>query len=98
MASVTLTWNAPATGAKATSYKIYKLASDSAGTADEAAVVSGGTVITVTPDSPGQTEFTHTDSAVSSSSPGPYYSYTVVAVNDGGDSTPHDPAVIADLS
>lgn len=97
MASVTLTWDAPSTGAQPTSYKIYKLASDSAGTVDEDAVVSGGTTIDITP-AVGQTTFSYEDTAVSSSSPGPYYSYTVVAINSGGDSSPHDPAVIADLS
>ncbi len=97
MASVTLTWDAPSTGAVPTLYKIYKLASTSAGTADEDAVVSGGTSIDFTP-GVGQTSFSYTDTAVSSTSPGPYYSYTVVAQNTGGDSSPHDPAVIADLS
>ena len=97
MASVTLTWNAPDSGAKPTSYKIYKLASTAQGTEDENAVVSGGTSVTIT-GSAGQTVFTYTDNSVTSSSPGPYFSYTVVAVNDGGESPPHDPAVIADLS
>ena len=97
MASVTLTWNAPDSGAAPTSYKVYKLASTTQGTEDENAVVSGGTSVTIT-GSAGQTVFTYTDSSVSSSSPGPYFSYTVVAVNDGGESPPHDPAVIADLS
>jgi hypothetical protein len=97
MASVTLTWNAPDAGAAPTSYKLYKLASATQGTEDEDAVVSGGTSVTITP-TVGQTVFSYTDNSVSSSSPGPYYSYTVVAVNDGGESSPHDPAVIADLS
>lgn len=98
MASVTLTWNAPDTGAVPTSYLLYKLPNTSAGTVDEDAVVESGTVITVNPETVGQTEFTYTDEDVSSESPGPFYSYTVVAVNTGGSSAPHDPAVIADLS
>lgn len=98
MASVTLTWSAPDDGAIPTSYLLYKLPNTSAGTADEDAVVESGSVIEVKPETGGQTEFSYTDEDVSSSSPGPFYSYTVVAVNTGGASSPHDPAVIADLS
>ena len=98
MASVTLTWKAPETGATPTKYTIYKLASTTAGTENEDDVVSGGTEIEITPDV-GQTEFTYTDTSVTSSAPGPYYSYTVTAGNNNPvASAPHDPAVIADLS
>ena len=98
MASVTLSWSRPASGAVPTKYFIYRLASTSAGTADETVVGTTENKIAEVEHIPGQDSYSYEDSAVSSSDPGPFYSYTVSAYNTGGESTPHDPAKIADLS
>lgn len=76
MATVTLTWQAPNSGGPVANYKVYRLASASN---SESAVKAGSLLTTVS-----SSTLTYADTSLSSGAGA--HSYTVSAVNTGGES------------
>lgn len=77
MATVTLTWTAPASGGPVATYKVYRLA----GTSTSESAVKGGTVLA---SSLSSSTTTFNDTTLASGAGA--HSYTVTAVNAGGES------------
>ena len=77
MATVTLNWSAPASGGPVASYKVYRLA----GTSTSESAVKAGTVI-----APSISSSTTTFADTTLASGAGAHSYTVTAVNTGGES------------
>jgi hypothetical protein len=77
MATVTLTWQAPASGGPVDNYKVYRVL----GATTDQATVKAGTVLT---SSLSSSTFTYDDTSLSSGAGA--HSYTVTAVNTGGES------------
>ena len=77
MATVTLTWSPPNSGGAVATYKVYRLA----GTHSSESAVKGGTVLT---SSLSSSTRTFDDTTLISGSGA--HSYTVTAVNAGGES------------
>ena len=77
MATVTLTWQEPASGGPVDNYKVYRVS----GTTTDQATVKAGTVLT---SSLSSSTLTYDDTSLSSGAGA--HSYTVAAVNAGGES------------